>query len=111
MTLPALTTDEKESLTVLEKTIKENLQAFYQVGAALMKIRDSKLYRESHGTFEEYCREKWGFTRMKASQFIAASEVMENVNNCLQKPATESQARPLSKLPPEEQKDAWGGRS
>lgn len=40
---------------------------------------------------------------MRASQLIAASGVVENVNNCLQKPTTESQARPLTKLEPEKQ--------
>ena len=54
-------------------------------------------------SFEHYCRERWQFTRMRASQLIAASGVVGNVNNCLQKPTTESQARPLTKLEPEQQ--------
>jgi hypothetical protein len=45
---------------------------------------------------------------MRASQLIAAAEVVGNVNNCLQSPpATESQARPLSGLEPEQQRVAW----
>jgi len=50
---------------------------------------------------------EWQFTRMRASQLIAASGVVENVNNCLQKPTTESQVRPLTKLEPEQQKEVW----
>jgi len=38
---------------------------------------------------------------------MEATEVVENVRNCAQIPATESQARPLAKLPAEEQ--AHGG--
>ena len=44
---------------------------------------------------------------MRASQLIAAAEVVGNVNNCLQIPATESQARPLTALPPDAQREVW----
>ena len=77
------------------------------MGIALMTIRDKRLYRDGFDTFEHYCRERWQFTRMRASQLIAASGVVENVNNCLQKPTTESQVRPLTKLEPEQQKEVW----
>ncbi len=35
------------------------VQTFYEVGNALLQIRDERLYRQTHSTFEEYCREKW----------------------------------------------------
>lgn len=76
-----------------------------------MKIRDSKLYRV-YGTFEQYCRERWNITRIHAFRLIEASEVVKNVemlpigNNIL--PRTESQARPLTKLEPAEQKRSGG---
>lgn len=48
---------------------------------------------------------------MQASRIIAAAEVVENVTNWLQPdqqaPATESHARPLAKLPAEQQPAAW----
>jgi len=59
--------------------------------------------RETHRTFEEYCKERWGFARRTAYQFIDSAKVIENVRNCAQIPQTESQARPLTKLPPSEQ--------
>jgi len=34
--------------------IRENLVACFDVGAALLEIRDSKLYREDFETFEEF---------------------------------------------------------
>ena len=64
---------------------------------------DAKLYRASHGTFEEYCRERWGFARNYANKMIAASSVVSHLGTNVPKPATESQARPLAKLPAEEQ--------
>lgn len=96
-----------EELARHEAVIERGLDTFVEVGAALLAIRDGRLYRAQYGTFEDYCRERWNFTRMRASQLIAAAEVIQNVNNCLQIPMTESQARPLASLPPEIQREAW----
>ncbi len=104
-----LTAVETGRLAALEQTIERGLQTFVDVGTALLEIRDSRLYRQTFGTFEEYCRERWGFTRMRASQLINAAEVMGNldVNNCLHLPATESQTRPLTGLSIDLQREAW----
>lgn len=98
---------EEERLGELESVIERGLKTFVDVGMALLEIRDSRLYREDYSTFEDYCRDRWGFTRMRASQLIASYEVVNNVNNCLQIPQTESQARPLTSLEPEQQREAW----
>jgi hypothetical protein len=98
---------ECQTLKEYERAIDRGLTTFYAVGTALAAIRDGRLYRETHNTFEEYCRERWGFTRMRASQMIAASAVYENVNHGLQPPATERQARPLTALPAEQQAAVW----
>ena len=45
--------------------------------------------------------------KSRAYQMIEAANVAQNVHNCGQTPATESQARPLSKLPAAEQAEAW----
>ena len=101
--------EEKQRLEVLESVIDAGMQTFVHVGNALLEIRDARLYRQEFGTFEDYCRERWGFTRMRASQLISAAEVVGNlgVNNCLQPPSTESQARPLAPLEPAQQREAW----
>ncbi len=75
--------------------------------AALAEIRDSRIYRNTFATFEEYCRERWGFTKTYANNIIAASEVVSNLTTLVVKPATETQARPLAKLPAEQQPAAW----
>jgi hypothetical protein len=31
-------------------------------GTALLEVRDRRLYRETHATFEDYCRERWRFS-------------------------------------------------
>jgi hypothetical protein len=107
----ALTTTESNQLESLEAVIKSGMQTFVDVGNALLAIRDGRLYRASHGTFKAYCRERWGFARSYASYMIESAKVVENirVHNCGQTPvpATESQARPLAQLEPEEQPVAW----
>jgi hypothetical protein len=105
----ALTVIEREELTTFESRIESGLKTFREVGAALLAIRDGRLYRSEHGTFEAYCQERWGFSRMRASQLISAAEVVENVNHGLQIDATpnERQARPLAALPPDRQPEAW----
>lgn len=91
-------------MTAYERTIESGLQTFVEVGAALSAIRDSKLYRASYGTFGDYCRERWGMSRPRAYQLIeSASTVSTIVDKGQPPPATESQARPLAKLPAEEQ--------
>lgn len=45
------------------------------VGQALARIRDGRRYRlEGFDTFEDYCRERWGFSRVRAHQMIEAKE-------------------------------------
>jgi ParB family chromosome partitioning protein len=104
-----LTATELDELDIYEATIEKGLKTFVDVGQALASIRDRKLYRETHGTFEEYCRERWQLARSTAYQLMDASAVVENVRNCgqIEAPVNESQARPLTQLEPEQQREAW----
>lgn len=109
LTLSPLNEIELSELAQHEATIERGFQTFVEVGLALMAIRDGRLYRAEFGTFEEYCNERWGWGRAHAYRLIDAAQVVENVSNWRQNvaPATESQARPLSALEPEEQREAW----
>lgn len=103
-----MTPTENERLAACEAVIEQGMKTVFDVGLALLEIRTSRLYRETFSTFEDYCNERWRFTRMRASQLIAAAGVFENVNNCLQPaPANEAQVRPLVQLEPEQQREAW----
>lgn len=58
-------------------------RAFYEAGKALMELRDCKLYRSTHKTFEEYCRDRFGHSRQKSNYLIAAADVFDNLTtNC-----------------------------
>jgi hypothetical protein len=74
---------------------------------ALVEIRDKKYYADVLGyeTFEEYCKERWDFQWNYAYKQIAAAQAIENLKTCtIVQPLTESQARPLTKLEPEQKK-------
>lgn len=104
------TTDTRiaADLATHESTIERGLRTFVEVGQSLQAIRDERLYREHFDRFEDYCRERWGWNDRRASQLIAAAGVAANVSTIVEiGPATESQARPLTQLPPDEQADAW----
>ena len=80
------------------------------VGNALLEIRDTRLYRQTHATFEDYCGEKWQFTHGRARQLIAAAEtiaILQSDTIVSLLPSTESQTRPLVSLPPEAQREVW----
>lgn len=104
-------TRDREELERLEGIIEKNLQSFYEVGRALIKIRDEQLYSKVRGieNFETYCRKRWDFGKWYAYKIIESTQVMKQLDNCPIRPATESQARPLVKLKdnPEAQREAW----
>jgi hypothetical protein len=93
------------SLPELERVIERGQQTFIEVGRALLEIRDRRLYRETHATFEAYCRERWGWSRRHANRQIEAARVVDAVGPVGPKPESERQARAmLDRLEPEERK-------
>jgi hypothetical protein len=106
-----LTTDEAGRLEELETVIAENFQGFYAVGCALAEISASRLYRQEHVTFEDYCRERFEVSRQSAYQYIDARKVMDNLSaiggQIKLLPLNERQVRPLTRLKPDAQAEAW----
>ena len=74
-----LTKEEAGWLTKLEKTIENSLAAFYQLGYALILIRDTRLYREKYKIFEEYCLKRWGIAKTHSYRLIEACHVVDNL--------------------------------
>ena len=111
--LAHLSVDEERSRLHLERKVE---RAFYEAGMALKELRDRRLYRSTHKTFEEYCRERFGYGRDAAYLKIVAAEVYDNLNeimptNCRQipLPTNENQLRYIAKarLKPEMQLEVW----
>lgn len=103
-----LATGEQKRLDELEATISAGLTGFSEAGAALREIRDSKLYRATHSTFEAYCQDAWGLTHQNANRLIRSSTVAELISPIGLIPS-ESVARELAPLAakPEELVGAW----
>ena len=104
-------TKNSAELEQLEGVIQKNIGAFYEVGRALMEIRDKGLYRDVLGydTFEAYCKERWDMSKMHAYRLMDSCSVIDTVksNPLGYSPENERQTRPLSKLEPEQQREAW----
>ncbi len=109
MPIDPLTIEEEKARFSLERKVE---RAFYEAGKALRELRDRRLYRSTHVTFEEYCRERFDFTRRRPYQLIEAAQIYDNlIDKCEPMvpvlPTKEGQVRPLSELNTEEQPIAW----
>jgi hypothetical protein len=107
-----ITTPNETALDLLkgyEDIIERGQHTFVAVGNALAEIRERKLYTMDYKSFQDYCKQRWGFMANYANKLIAASEVVDNLAAQVSTivPSTESQARPLTQLPPEKQAAAW----
>lgn len=110
---PPLSEAEIELKKQLENTVS---QAFFVAGKALKELGDKKLYRETHATFESYVKDQFGYKKSAAYYLINAAKVVDNLN-CPQfvdknqsqiiLPTSESQCRPIAKLPPKQQREVW----
>jgi len=71
---------------------------------ALLEIRESRLYRQDYSTFEDYCKERWGWTGNYGRRLITAAEIGQTVPF-----GTESQAREFAPLRdnPETVREVW----
>lgn len=123
-----LTPYEERELHRLELRVE---RAFCEAGIALREIRDKRLYRSTHSSFEQYCYERFGYTRRRPYQLIEAAIVFENLCTngtqiseledlctigtqndlfpCERQilPTSERQVRDLINLEPNEQKQIW----
>jgi hypothetical protein len=89
---------DDERLAELEKMIAKGQKTFVEVGLALAEIRDTRLYRREYSGFEEYCREKWGWSASRARQLVASAQVAKSVTNVTL--PNEAAARELNKAEP-----------
>ncbi len=74
-----LSYDEERDRLHLERKVE---RAFYEAGRALRELRDRRLYRSTHPTFEGYCRDRFGFERRHPYQLIDAASVVDNLLAC-----------------------------
>ena len=108
----ALTTTEQQELEYHEVIVERGLQASDEARQSLRTIRDKRLYRGQYRNFEQYCLQRWGFTRQHAYRLINADETKEILSpigykDSVDLPINETQVRPLTQLEPDQQREAW----
>ncbi len=93
----------------LECIIEGGLRTFVEVGQALLEIRDARLYRQTHPTFEAYCKERWGMSDRHARRQIQAAEIALSFGPMGPLLPSERHARELAPLKnrPDEMREAW----
>lgn len=98
-----LTLAERSRLAELEEIVERGLEQFLQVAYALIEIRDRRLYRETHPTWEAFVRERFGMARGTAYGLMQAARVAENVPTSGH--LSISHLRELAPLPVEAQRE------
>ena len=116
---PQLTYDEERDRSILEREVE---RAFYKAGCALKELRDRKLYKSTHSSFEQYCEDRFGMRRRHPYRLIDAATVVDNIlqlcpnrtqNESDTKknkpiiPTSEWQIRSLTRLEPQQQREVW----
>lgn len=104
---------EQRTMTVRERSRLQACETDIDKGGGLILtslrvIRDERLYRDTHDTFEGYCVERWGMHRMHAHRIIAHGNVLHHLANDpdlypIGIQIAERATREISELPPEEQ--------
>ncbi|MGW4531293.1 hypothetical protein ACWEOI_10115 [Nocardia sp. NPDC004340] len=67
-----LSRSESEQLEVCESSIDALRVAFWTAGRALQIVRDGRLYRADHASFDEYVEKRWDMQRSYAHKLIRA---------------------------------------
>jgi hypothetical protein len=92
-----LSPDEESDLATCEAALDNLRVAFAAAGKALQVIRDARLYRDTHGTFEAYAEDRWDMSRAQAYRLIEAWPLAERLSPIGDK-LNESQIRELLPL-------------
>jgi hypothetical protein len=94
-----LSASERRRLTALEDVVtKGDRVSYLEVGLALQEIRDGRLYRATHSTFEDYCQDTWDWGRSRADKQIRAATVVVELGAAASTLPNESIARELGKI-------------
>lgn len=75
-----LTEQERVDLATCEVALDNLRMAFWAAGKALQTIRDARLYRDSHPTFEAYLADRWDMSHAQAYRLIEGWPLAERLS-------------------------------
>jgi hypothetical protein len=96
VSLAAMSSNEQERLNEIEAVIRGHRKSFLTIGLLLAEVRDKRLYRSTHSTFEAYTKERHDISYRRADQLITAAAINIIISN---RATSERQIRPLAKIP------------
>lgn len=103
-----MTESELAELAAAEDRISRGLTGFADVGLALGVIRDRHLYRDSHQSWGDYLRDRWGMTVDYGSKLIGAMSICVELERAgYVAPVREVHARELGRVAPEHRGKVW----
>jgi len=112
-----LTKHDAERWSICRQVAKDGLDTYWEVGRALLEIKESRLYRAEFATFEAYCEQELKCTKTYANYMVQGVKVLasitpKNDNPGCQKqpilPSSTKQTRELAKAAPEDRSELWG---
>jgi hypothetical protein len=71
-----LSPEEESERLHLERLVE---RSFYTAGKALQRLRDLRLYRSTHRSFDAYVKERFGYGKNNANMKILASSVVDEL--------------------------------
>lgn len=103
-----LSGEELVKLTFLESVIDRGQYTFLSVGDALRQIKDQKLWRHTHSSFDLYCQERWEFSQGYAARLLKARDLVGALPPETEiLPENEAQARALLRVPEDLRAQIW----
>lgn len=89
---------QSTDLHALEQIVTKGRATFVEVGLALARIRDAKLYSSTHDSWVSYCRDRWRWSDRHARRLMVAAELSVSMGPL----PTERHSRELSRLDDQE---------
>lgn len=99
-----------------EEIVNEGIRASIAAAKALFEIfhyRDGLLWRQEFPTFEAYCRTRWDYGKSHSYRLVDCGDFISELESASQSPKgdwmpkSESQIRPILKLPRERRVECW----
>lgn len=73
-----MTKIENNRLAEIVKEVDAGIDSWMRIGKLLAEIDASCLYRATHKSFNDFCRDKWGMSSRNAKRYIVGSRYAEH---------------------------------
>jgi hypothetical protein len=107
--LEALNEDEAVEREQLEYDVDQGIEGAFKVANALLTIREKRLYRSTHATYEEYVEDRFQMSVRRARYLTFAAGVVKSLEDSgvTDLPTNERQVRELQSVVPEDHAKVW----